>query len=194
MEGSEGLVGPPHTRTRDMSIIVSDNQTEFTPHPEGQFASVCMDVIDHGWLQTDFGHKHKVTIVFFAGQYDGTKDLSVRRRFTASLHEKSNLRPFLEAWRGRPFTIEELGRFDLEHLLRAGALLQVVHAKTERGVFANISSVMRLPHGVSAPAIPADYVRVCDRPDWQGPAPQPGMSEAMDQQAAAAPDDDDLPF
>jgi hypothetical protein len=175
-------------------IPVSDTQTEFTPHPEGQYEAVCVDVIDHGWLETEWGHKHKVSIVFFCGKNEGEKILTVRQRFTASLHEKSRLRPFLQAWRGRPFTLEELGRFDLEHLLKAPAYLQIEHSRTERGTYANIASIMRLPAKMEAPAIPPGFVRTCDRPDWPGPAPQPGMSVPEDAPRYEEAAEEDLPF
>ena len=69
----------------------------------------------------------------------------------ASLHERAALRKFLEAWRGRPFTPEELKGFDLTKLLGQPCLLGIVHQEREGKTFAGISSCMKLPRGMTAP-------------------------------------------
>lgn len=190
-------------------IYVTDSGGgDFTPHPEGQYAARCIDVVDQGWQRTDYGPKYKIRVVFYCGQterreIDGEKrdiPLTVVGFFTASLNEKSNLRKFLESWRGRPFTVAEATKFDMEKMLNATALIQVAHNKGQNGkVYANITSIMRLPQAMTAPTTPADYVRVCDRPDWTGPAPHPDMAESKhdDEPAPAytgSDPDDDLPF
>jgi hypothetical protein len=45
----------------------------------------------------------------------------VSKRYTLILNEKGNLRPMLEAWRGRKFAPQELKGFDLERLLGSAA-------------------------------------------------------------------------
>jgi hypothetical protein len=192
-----------------MSIIVTDSgSSDFTPHPEGQWAARCIDVVDMGWVRTDYGPKYKIRVVFYCGETE-TKEIEGEKRtfpltvvgfFTASLNEKANLRKFLESWRGRPFLIEEAARFDMEKMLDATALIQVAHNKAANGkVYANITSIMRLPSAMSAPEKP-DYTRVCDREGWTGPAPHPDTqpSEQPEEDPAAytgtAYEDDDLPF
>lgn len=172
-----------------MPIIVSEGSGSktFAPHPEGAYTAVCVDVVDLGFVETSFGTKHKVRIVFYAGEDTVDSDnktvaMLLFSRFTASLHEKANLRTFLQSWRGRPFTEEELHAFDLESLVGAPALVQVMHNKVGDKTYANITSIMRLPKGQKAPAIPSEYIRAKDR-DEQEPEPQPVKH-----------DDDDLPF
>lgn len=191
-----------------MSLVVSDTGGgDFTPHPEGQFSARCIDVVDIGWVRTDYGPKYKIRVVFFCGEtvereIEGEKrtvPLTVISRFTATLSPKGNLRPFLESWRGAVFTVSEAARFDMEKMLSAAAYIQVVHNKgTDGKTYANIKSIMRLPRGMEAPPIPKDYVRVCDRPDWTGPAPHPDHEQAHEEEPAAAYTgtnrDDDLPF
>ena len=63
-----------------------------------------------------------------------------------SLGEKANLRKFLESWRGRKFTSEELKGFGIEKLLGANCVLNIVH--TDRG-YDRIASVMPLMRGVT---------------------------------------------
>jgi hypothetical protein len=190
-------------------IVTNAGGGDFTPHPEGQFAARCIDVVDMGWQRTDFGPKYKIRVAFFCGrterrEIDGEKvdvPMTVMGFFTASLNEKANLRKFLESWRGRPFTIAEAARFDMEKMLNAEALIQVAHNKATNGkTYANITSIMRLPPGMGAPVTPPDYVRVCDRPEWTGPAPHPDTVPDHEQEPAQTytgpnhNDDDDLPF
>lgn len=188
-------------------IFVSDTGAgEFTPHPEGQFAARCIDVVDMGWQRTDFGPKYKIRVVFFCGRTERREiegeardvPLTVVGFFTASLNEKANLRKFLESWRGKPFLVEEAARFDMERMLDAKALIQVAHHKSTNGkTYANITSIMKLPQGMAAPDKPTDYVRVCDRPEWTGPAPHPDHGESREEPAptyTGHQPDDDLPF
>lgn len=193
-----------------MAIIVSDSGGgNFTPHPEGQYAARCVDVVDMGWQRTDYGPKYKVRVVFFCGEFldkevDGktvNMPMLVSSFFTASLHEKSNLRQFLESWRGAVFTADELGRFDLEKMLDAPAFLQIIHRKVGEKTYANIKSIMRIPQNMTPPDTPADFERACDREGWTGPAPHPDHDRSAADPGDSVPEDttdysadDDLPF
>jgi hypothetical protein len=166
-----------------MSIYVSEGgSSTFTPHPEGQYAARCIDVVDVGWTKTEWGPKYKVRLVFFCGEWtekeiEGEKKklpLLVFASFTATLNERGKLRPFLESWRGRVFTGTELGKFDVETVLGAPAFLQIVQRQNGTGrVFANVQTIVKLPPNMTAPEIPADFQRAKDREDWTGPAPHP---------------------
>jgi len=150
---------------------------------------VCIDAWDVGMIETQFGKKHRVAVRHFCGQFhaiDGERHPAfLDSYFNATLGEKSTLRAFVESWRGRAFTPEELEGFDLEKLVGAPAYIQVVQVKKGENVYANVKSIMRLPKGMAAPAIPTDYVRVKDRPtDDNGEAPRTAEPEP----------DDDLPF
>ena len=74
-----------------MAIYVSDKGGgTFTPHPEGQFAARCIDVVDVGWVKTDYGPKYKVRFVFFCDETD-SKEIEGEGRRThgvaALVHE-----------------------------------------------------------------------------------------------------------
>jgi hypothetical protein len=56
--------------------------------------------------------------------------------------DKANLRKFLEAWRGKSFTDEEIQNFTPDKVLGAGATLCVEHS--EDGRYANIKTVSPL--------------------------------------------------
>jgi hypothetical protein len=168
--------------------ILAKASGNFTPAPAGTHAAVCVDVIDHGLLEVTYAgqtrQQHKITL---AWQIDETlpdgRPFLVRRRYTCSLNEKASLRRDLESWRGRPFTGQELENFDVENLLSVPCLVNVIHECRNGTVFANVSSVMRLPKGMVAPT-PRDYTRVCDRPPAQADAPDGDLGIT----------DDDIPF
>lgn len=154
-----------------MAIIASNSGGgTFTPHPEGQYPAVCADVQDLGLVQTTWQgqtkSKHMIYVYFYCGERkeDGTP-LLVRERFTLSLNENARLRPFLENWRGRKFTAEEEKGFDVEKLIGAPAFLQIAHNAANDGkVYANVQTIMRIPQGLAAPTLPADFVRPSQRP------------------------------
>lgn len=184
-----------------MAIIASKTSgSTFTPHPEGQFAAVCVDVVDLGIIETTFKgvkkRKHKIDIYFFCGEWKETEDgrrfpLTVRERFTLTLSEMGNLRPFLEAWRGKRFTPEEEEGFDVEKLLHAPALITVSHNESNGNTYANVVSCTKLPKAMlhEAPDEPADYVRMKDRVKEEDAPNGNGQPSPFDDDP-----DSDLPF
>jgi hypothetical protein len=152
-----------------MSIIAK--KVKIDPAPEGLHQSVCIDVVDKGMQETGFGGMaHKIQLRWFIEELNPKtgKPYMVSRKFTNSLHEKSALRPFLESWRGRKFTPEELDGFDLEKLIGANCQLQIIHNIKEGGeVYSNVQAIV--PPAKLAPklAVPVDYVRQCDREKQQ---------------------------
>jgi hypothetical protein len=148
--------------------IIAKGGGNFTPAPAGTHVAVCVDVIDHGDVEVTYQGKtqwkHMITIVWQIDENlpDG-KPFLVRRRYTCSLHEKAILRRDLESWRGRAFTDQELQGFDLETVLSAVCLLNVIHEVRNGSTYANVASVMPLPKGMTPP-VPRGYVRVIDRP------------------------------
>lgn len=70
----------------------------------------------------------------------------IRRKFTLSLSEKSHLRPFLESWRGKPFTKEEEEGFEITALLGKLCQLSVIHEPSGDGkkTYANINGAFGL--------------------------------------------------
>lgn len=179
-----------------MAIIAKDGGTGFTLHPEGQFRAVCVDVVDKGIVETTWQGKtrsrHVVRVVFQSDEeLENGRPAIASRQFTLSLGEKSALRPFLESWRGRKFTAEELDGFDLESLIGANAVIQVLHERKGDKTYDNIVSAMKLMKGMEK-LTPRDYVRVCDRQEQHASANGDGYGPGMDD--VPPPDDDDLPF
>jgi hypothetical protein len=184
--------------------IIAKAGAEFTPAPAGTHAAVCVDIIDIGMVLSEFKgvkkNQHKIKIVWQIDEDQANgKPFTVSQRYTLSLHQKATLRRDLESWRGKPFSEEELKAFDLENLLGAGALLNVIHNHREGSTYANVASVMRLMKGMATPA-PRDYVRVCDRPRDGAMVSGPGAGshewggEMEYDDPGAYPGNEDVPF
>jgi hypothetical protein len=119
-------------------------------------------VIDLGTQQSEFQGKvkrlHKILIsweldVLMTEGENAGKPFTMHKRYTYTMGEKGSLRPHLEAWRGRPFTEEELNEFKLNKLLGAPCLMGIIHTKKDGNTYANISSIMKLPKGMTAPPL-----------------------------------------
>lgn len=158
-----------------MPIIARNTGSgDFEPAPAGAHQAVCVDVVDKGVVKTEWqGQKrerHEVQIRWQIDEKmdDGNRYLVVRT-FTLTLHEKGALRPFLESWRGREFTEEELEGFDLEKLIGANCQLNVVHARKNGRTYANVASIMPPAKGMQKME-PEGYTRVVDRDDEPQPA------------------------
>lgn len=150
-----------------MAIVAKASGGNYNPAPAGTHAAVCVDVVDLGVLEVNFGGKtkkqHKINIVWQIDEMrDDGRPYQVQKRYTLSLHEKAGLRKDLESWRGRPFTPQELEGFDVETILSVGCMLNVIHNMKDGSTYANVAAVMKLPKGMPAPGM-KEYVRVCDR-------------------------------
>lgn len=164
-------------------------------HPAGSFAAVLLDVIDLGLVKSvwegEIKMKRKVVLRFWAGEYNEEKQpLFPSQRFSMTLHENGALRPFLEAWRGKAFTADELKKFDLDSLLGVNAYITVIHRKNGEKTYANVVSAAKLPKGAETIMPLHDYVLARDRPTKNEAEQQPGPSTPQ----PFDPDEDDLPF
>jgi hypothetical protein len=172
-----------------MPIIAKASGSNFIPAPAGPHPSVCVDVVDLGTLEITYANQtkkqHKIDIVWqISEEMDDGRPYRVKKRYTLSLHEKAGLRKDLENWRGRPFTDTELDGFDVETVIGVACLLNVIHNASGGNIYANVSTIMRLPKGMQAPTA-RDYVRVIDREPPEGQPEAPWNPEITD---------DDVPF
>ena len=141
-----------------LTVNAGSNNTEFEQCPPGSFAARCYQIIDLGhqtfeWKgEAKVAPKVRITWELNEMMSDG-RPFSISREYTASIGDKANLRKDLEAWRGRPFTAEELRNFSLENVLGAPCLLGVVHKPSKDGskTYANVGSIMALPKGMVCP-------------------------------------------
>ncbi|MCB0255862.1 MAG: hypothetical protein KDI55_19260 [Anaerolineae bacterium] len=144
-------------------IANSGSNVMFKKVPAGVHIARCVQVIDLGTQEVTFQgetkQQHKLYIAWeVLGEddagvpltYEGTdgKDhpMTIGKRYTLSLNDKSALRKDLAAWRGRDFTPEELKAFDISKLLGAYCMLNVQHNESNNGkTYANVASITPLP-------------------------------------------------
>jgi hypothetical protein len=178
----------------EMPIIASNKRKAFTPAPEGVHQAVCVDVVDHGDVTSEFGGKrivqHKIDVRWQIDEVnpENGKPFLVIQRYTLSLDKKANLRKALVSWRGRDFTKEELEGFDVENLIGVNCQLNIIHNVTDDATYANVASITPLGKK-SEKILPLDYVRVQDRP----PLGENGNAGVGDGSGEVGPDDD-IPF
>lgn len=165
----------------------SSNQN-FELCPAGSHQLVCCDVVDIGIIDSKWNGttkpQHKVRLRFQTGlkMKDG-KPYLVQRQFTWSMFKSAALRKFCEIWRGLPFSDQEADEFDFDRLIGVNGWSTIVHTQTNRGIFADVQSIMPLPPGMPKLEV-SDYVRVKDRPKEQ---PQTAQAAAQTTHGAAAP-------
>lgn len=172
-----------------MPKATSKGGGDFSPVSAGVHHAVCYQVIDVG-TQPSTGQfvAHRKVMIAWELPFerinmikDG-KELSlprvISRDYTLSTDKKANLRKDLESWRGRPFTVEEIGEFETAKLISANCQICVVHKPSTDGkkIYANVSAIMPLPKGTEKRS-PENPTLVYDLPN-RGPISFPeGMYE-----------------
>src|SRR4030067_196104 len=140
-----------------MSLKVQEGG-EFKSVDAGTYPARCIKLIDLGTQHGEYlgiAQVQKQVLLSFelptelieSGEWAGSP-YSISKFYTASLGEKATLRHDLEAWRGRPFTEEELKGFDLKNVVGKPCMISVI--KTDTGK-SKINSVMAVMKGMTVP-------------------------------------------
>lgn len=119
-------------------FIIQDNGgSNYEPLAADNYAALCYQFIYLGHTPDNFneGKKKDSFILGFEipderrsfKEGEPEEAYKVNQEFTNSLNSKSNLRKFLEAWRGIAFTPEELKGFNLLKLIGAPCMLNIIH-------------------------------------------------------------------
>lgn len=151
-------------------MIVSGSK--YVPAPEGLHNAACVDLIDLGIVETQWGKQAKIKLVWeldpdTAGLMADGRRFTISQRYTPSLHEKSRLHKDLKSWRGRPFTPEELAGFELETVIGAPCKILIQHSEKDGQTYSNISAIMKADKDGKLIAS-GDYIRVKDREQQNG--------------------------
>jgi hypothetical protein len=131
----------------------------------GTYVARCYSMIDIGTVEIEFkGEKkkqHKVSVTWelpteTAIFHDdkGPEPFVVSKKYTLSMHEKSNLRKDLESWRGKGYTDKEAERVDITKLLGQPCLLSVIHQPRPDDpskTYTAISSITKMMKGQECP-------------------------------------------
>lgn len=147
-----------------MAINATDSGVKRELIPAGNYFARCYSMIHIGTIEEKYLDEtkrlNKVRIswelptekrVFKEG--NGEQPMVISQEFTLSMHEKSNLRKFLESWRGKGFTEDQAKSFDITKLLGVPCMLQIIHRVTKKGnnEYAVISSIAGMPKGMECP-------------------------------------------
>jgi hypothetical protein len=109
----------------------------------------------------------KAALVFASGERNDDKSLRlITVEMTLSMGEKANLRKFLESWRGKAYTPDQVEEgVPLDRLAGQPALVSVQHVLTKAGNrFAKVVSIAQLPPAIPAPS--AELLKEYERPPY----------------------------
>lgn len=137
---------------------------EFKRVPAGTHLAVCTLVANIGLQPGSAMYPGEKLKIVFRWEVPGERveyekdgktvegPLTISQTLTASMHPESNMRKMLESWRGKKFTDEEAGKFDVSTVLGKPCLLNVTESEKGGKTYSNVSGVSPLIKGMAAPA------------------------------------------
>jgi hypothetical protein len=218
-----------------MSFIVENTSTggDFTPVPAGLHLARCYRIVDLGTQTTEYmgetKHQRKIMLGWeLHGKDDEGNELvtsrgdplAIFKNYTLSWNDKANLRIDLQDWRSKPFTEEEMRRFDISTVLGAWCMLNVVQRPGKNGkMYSNVGSIAPVPSVVKQAGLPPavnvnqlfrlaepDYElfdtfgkglkeKIQSSPEWQALQSRKTAQKPVKAASSGFDDmDDDLPF
>lgn len=166
-----------------MAMIARDNAGASIEKLEnGVYTAISSMMIDLGKQTSEkFGKTQRKfmmiwTILGEEIEINGQKlPRTISKEYGYSLGEKSNLRKDLQAWRGVPFTAEELQGFNLLNILNKPCQLQIIKEEKNGSTYNNISSIMSLPKGTTVELLKdTSYFDLEDVETWKNYDKVPG--------------------
>lgn len=150
-----------------MSFYVED-KSNFESVPSGMHLARCYRIIDLGTQKSEYmaqvKYLHKIMLGWeiHGSNDDGTplkmrdgRPFAIFKNYTLSWSEKATLRGDLQSWRGKPFTQEEMRRFDLKTVLNAWCMLNVIERAGKDGnMYVNVSGVTPVPAMIKKNGLP----------------------------------------
>jgi hypothetical protein len=149
-----------------MSIIAEKPEGgNFIQVEPGTYVARCYSMIEIGTIEVEFkGEKkkqHKVAITWelptetaIFHEEKGPEPFVVSKKYTLSMHEKSNLRKDLESWRGKGYTDKEAEKVDITKLIGQPCLLSVIQSPRPddpNKTYTAISSITKMMKGQECP-------------------------------------------
>jgi hypothetical protein len=167
-----------------MSFYVEDKGGNFERCPPGMHLARCYRIVDLGTQKSEYmgqtKYLHKIMIgwelhgVDEVGKpltmFDG-RPFAIFKNYTLSWSEKANLRLDLQSWRGKPFSQEEMRKFDLKNVLGVWCMLNVIERQGQNGnTYSNVDSVSPVPtiikqNGLPQPVNKNEMFNL-QEPDW----------------------------
>ncbi|MEW5838361.1 MAG: phage replication initiation protein, NGO0469 family [Pseudomonadota bacterium] len=173
-------------------MIISASQT-FESAPAGVYPARLFRILDLGTQAGDYqGKPTKARKLLLSFELLGEERMSdgkpfcISRRFTASLSDKAALRAFINQWRGKALTDDEVKAFDLSKMLGAYGFLNLTEATRDGKTYTNIASISPLPKGMPKPeGVNALTLFDMSKPDW---SVFDTLGERLQVQIAASPE------
>lgn len=219
-----------------MSFYVEDKGGNFERCPAGMHLARCYRIVDLGTQKSEYmgqiKYLHKIMLGWeIHGMHDnGTaikmqdgRPFAIFKNYTLSWSEKANLRLDLQSWRGKPFTQEEMRKFDLKNVLGAFCMLNIIErpGKSDGKMYTNVDGVTPVPAMIKQNGLPAavnknelfkidepdmemfngfsDHLKakIAASPEWQklqSQTPAPAQSQSAPAKGSFDDMDDDIPF
>ena len=168
-----------------MSFIVEDKGGSFESTPSGLHLARCYRIIDLGTQKTEYlGQVKYLPKIMLGWEIHGQDEagtplkmkdgrpFAMFKNYTKSWNDKANLRGDLQAWRGRPFTADELKRFDLKTILGVWCMLNVIEKQGNDGkTYVNVDGITPVPSMIKQAGLPTainkNEVFTLDEPDME---------------------------
>lgn len=215
-----------------MSFYVEDNGSSFETTPPGLHLARCYRIIDKGTQKSEYlgqvKYLRKVMLGWeiHAVKEDGSplrmkdgRPFAMFKNYTLSWAEKANLRADLQSWRGKPFSQEEMRRFDLKTILGAWCMLNVIEKQgKDNKMYVNVDGITPVPAIIKQAGLPtavnknevfmldqpnmemfqtfSDNLKksIMSSPEWEKLNNKPQQGAASAPPASGLDDDDDIPF
>lgn len=173
--------------------MYTPTETTFALCPAGPHIAICYQFVDLGTQDTPFGRKRTVSLRWELPDelMDDGRPFSVGRKFNWSMNKAANFRHVLEAWRGRPFSADELNGnnpFDVKNLLGKACMINVLHKTNGDNTYANVDTVMSLPKGSTVPQQTNPNVYFALAPDRFDIATLTKLHEKVQEQIVNSPE------
>lgn len=149
-----------------MSIIAKNTGETVERLADGVYTAICVGLVDVGEQYSEMYNKssRQFRIIWqICGEtYKNSEGQDVSRsyskQYTLSLGERSKLRKDLEAWRGKPFSEDELNGFDMINVLNKPCQLQLMNKEKNGKPFTDIVAIMALPKGMNIETLESTYI------------------------------------
>lgn len=145
-------------------LASSTGGSNYEPIAAGTYVARCYSMVHMGTVKESYmgedKNVNKVRLTFelptemkVFKEENGEQPQVISKEFTLSLGDKSNLRAFLNSWRGKALTEDECKSFDIAVLAGKACTLSIIHktSKVSGKTYADISSIGGVMKGMQVP-------------------------------------------
>ena len=156
-----------------MSFIVEDKGGSFENVPTGAHLARCYRIVDLGTQKNEYmGEVTTQRKIMIGWEIHGTDDngqpikmrdgrpFAVFKNYTLSWHEKATLRRHLQAWRNKPFSQEEMRRFDVETILDKWCMVTIVENAKDGKTYVNVDNISPVPSVIKQAGLPSGINKI----------------------------------